>query len=214
MFLRTMALAALAAGALVSAGARRSAAQEDCGPYAVADNGEFSVEFLEYTYDPNTRYVTLYYEVCKLGNSPEVKDLSHWVIDLHGFVHCLRADCTPDEFLVGCAQTAPFLAGETPGPYILEGADDPNAPICVLGVDPTTQVAGLKFDELILGDGDCQRFAFRLDMKCLRAGHTIVAGCVEVATKAGRQDIRDEPNTIPDPGYAHVTGPVCVQTTR
>lgn len=211
MILRTMALAALAAGALLSAGARRTMADEDCGPYAVTDNGEFSVEFLEYTYDPNTRYLTLYYEVCKLGNSPQVKDLSHWSIDLLGFAHCLKADCTPDDFLVGCAQTAPFGANQDPGPYLLEGADSPDAPVCELGIDPTTQVPGLKFDELNLGNGECQRFAFRLDLKCLRNGYTAVAGCVEVATKAGPQDIRREDRD--PPGYAELTGPVCVART-
>jgi hypothetical protein len=212
MALRNMALAILFAGVLISGG--QQAIAQDCGDFAVTDNGEFSIEFLQYVYDPNNRYVTLYYEVCKLGRSPQVKDLSHWSIDLHGFVHCLRADRTADDFLIGCAQTAPFPAGETPGPYILEGADDPNAPKCELGIDPTTQVPGLKFDDLNLGNGECQRFAFRLDLKCLRAGHTATAGCVEVSTKAGHQDIRDEPNTIADPGYTHVTGPVCSRTAQ
>ena len=156
---------------------------------AITENGEFSIELSGVTNENDE--VTFIYEVCKLGIGPDVKDLSHWNIRLGQFLDCLSEGNTLADLIVGCE-----IGGE-------------DSEICELVFpDPTTQIVGLKFDNLNLGDGECQTFSLTLDQSVLSPDFKIDTGCVLAATKAGNQDIRKE--NKPRPGYASVQGPVCV----
>ncbi len=156
---------------------------------AFTQNGEFSIELLEVVNDNNE--VTFTYKVCKMGNGPVVKDLSHWDIRLGQFIDYLSEGNSLADLIVGCE---------------IEGEDSETCELVF--PDPTTEIVGLKFDNLNLGDGECQTFSLTLDQSVLLPEFEIDTGCVFAATKAGNQDIRKE--NKPSPGYASVQGPVCI----
>ena len=160
----------------------------DANP-AFTQNGEFSIELLEVVNDNNE--VTFTYKVCKMGNGPVVKDLSHWDIRLGQFIDCLSEGNSLADLIIGCE---------------IEGEDSETCELVL--PDPTTEVVGLKFDNLNLGDGECQTFSITLDQSVLLPEFKIDTGCVIAATKAGNQDIRKE--NKPSPGYASIQGPVCI----
>lgn len=71
--------------------------------------------------------------------------------------------------------------------------------ILEVGEDPTTGVFGVKFDEGVEDTG-CHLWSVTFDASVLAEGFTIVAGCVQVATKSG---------PVENNGYACALGPVC-----
>jgi hypothetical protein len=150
------------------------------------DNYEFSVEYKGKT--SVGAYVTFEWEVCKLLPGPEVKGLSHWNLELD-FSDCLPYGLKLEDVVVG-------------------GKVNGVAATLEFGLDPTTQIEGVKFDDLNLGDEvGCYTFTLTLDASLLSSGYTFGEGAIKVATKAGNQDARDEMGE--QPGYATVTGPVC-----
>jgi hypothetical protein len=102
-------------------------------------------------------------------------------------IDCLAKGKTLSDLFVGCSIVNPN-PGET----------------CYLQVDPdpTTQIIGVKFDNLNLGDGQCQTFSFTLDESALQPGFQIGVGCVVAATKAG-------PKTLLVPIVLPLAMPVC-----
>ncbi len=77
-----------------------------------------------------------------------------------------------------------------------------------IALDPTTQVsAGIKFDELNLGDGECQDYRFALkgpgQVPGFAPGHTLGTSVGLAATKAGNQSLTRA--NRPSPGFACTT---------
>ena len=184
---------------------------------AITDNGKFSVELL--TVEVEENFVTFIYDICK--QSPQVKDLGHWVLALD--------------------QIKPFLAeGNTLNDFVVECGFDGEGDCEIASNDPTTQIKGIKFefddsdddddgdegdddddddgDEGDDDDGDdddngdggtiCRIVSVTFDQSALVSGLSIDTGCVLSATKTGKQDIRkdDRPNL----GYAVVQGPIAI----
>jgi hypothetical protein len=174
----------------VEAWAAENCGESDCVNSATTCNGEFTIELLHVSGDP---LVTFEYEVCQVGGS---SGLSHWSIGLGQI--CLPETYDLDDFIVGAA-----IWDEEKEEWVPVDWDT--------GVDPTTQVYGIKFDQGLTGD--CSKFAITFDTSKLEEGQTLGVGCVLAATKAGNQDIRPSQNPeqqAPSPGYACIAGPVCV----
>lgn len=152
-----------------------------CANPATTCNGEFTIELLSVTQLGD--FVTFEYEVCQIAGQAA---LSHWSFGLGGI------DCLGDGFTL-----ADLIVDAT-----LNGA----ATAYVIGLDPTTQLFSLKFDEGVAG-GTCNIFTVTFDTAALAPGFTIGVGCVTAATKAGNQDIQRADRA--SPGYACIAGPVC-----
>jgi hypothetical protein len=163
-------------------------ALENCGEEATCNNpattcnNEFTIELLNVTEDGS--FVTFEYEVCRIGGSSA---LSHWGIGL-GQIDCLGEEFDIEDLVVSVTMNGEDIEFD-------------------VGLDPTTQLFGIKFNE---GEGDvdsCNTYAVTFDTSVLEEGQTLGVGCVVAATKAGNQDItrvdRDSP------GYACIAGPVC-----
>jgi len=166
------------------------AANMSCTEYnnpAATSNDEFRIELTQVEQRGNL--LTFTYQVCKLGNSPEVKNLRHWVLGLDQFFPYLAENMTMSDLYVNCG--------------ILDTSGDGTCGLTVL--DPSTQMMGVKFDSLSMGDGQCQSYLVTLDETALARGFQIGTDSIVVATKAGNQDV-----TNPDaaaPGFACVAGP-------
>jgi len=148
---------------------------------ATTCNGGFSIELVDCGRDGDL--VTYTYEVCKLTTG---SDLSHWVIAL-GDVDCLAAGVSLADLVANVTQ-------------------DGNAAPFAVGVDPTTQVSGFKFD---IGGSGCHTYAVTFDESLLADGFVLGKSTVVSATKAGNQDIQRADRD--PPGYACVLGPICIQ---
>jgi hypothetical protein len=162
---------------------------DSCGELATTCNGEFTIELLDFS--ESDGLVMFTYEVCKIGGGA---DLSHWSIGLAG-IGCLASgvDDSGNQF----AYTLHDL---------IVGATINGSPANFeIGMDPTTQVFGLKFDEEV--EGGCAVFGFTLDSSKVDPLWQIGVGCTVASTKAGPQDIGNSER--PSPGYACVAGPVC-----
>ncbi|MBI2373449.1 MAG: hypothetical protein HYV07_05565, partial [Deltaproteobacteria bacterium] len=130
-------------------------------------NGEFSVELVSAT--SSASHATYVERVCKLGTGPATKDLSHFDVQLSHLAACTGAN----------------VAGAFVACSILDPRGNERCGLQLSPADPTTGVAGLKFDELSLGDGECQSFSFTLDTSRLAPGFLLDEGTAVVATKAG-----------------------------
>lgn len=152
---------------------------------ATTCNGEFTIELVDVIWDGD--FVTFVYEVCEteVGRA----DLSHWSLATGG-INCLGDAATIENLIVGAT---------------FNGTDIFNDDEIDLGLDPTTQVVGLKFD---LGGNDCNTYTVTFDTSVLEEGYTIDIGRILASTKAGNQDIRREDRS--SLGYACILGPVCV----
>ncbi len=149
---------------------------------AVASNDQFQIELTKVT--PHENLLTFTYQVCKLGTSSEVQDLRYWVWDWISFPY-LAENMTMSDVYVNCG--------------ILDTAGNETCGLTVL--DPATQIMGVKFDALRLGDGECQNYLVTLDNTAL-AKDSIRPSSVVVAAKAGNQN-----PTVPDgtsSGFAHM----------
>lgn len=150
---------------------------------AITCNGEFTIELVNIDRDGDL--VTFTYEVC--GTAAARNALSHWSFSLAG-IDCLMDGFTMNDLLVDAT-----LNGEAV-PF-------------VVGLDPTTGLEGLKFDQGTARNGTCDIFSLTLDESVLDPMYRLGFGCVTAATKAGNQDIRDRRRA--SPGYACIAGPVC-----
>ncbi len=129
-------------------------------------------------------FFTFNYTIEKTGRNA----LSHWSISLLG-LGCL----TPENW-------RGFIVSAT-----LNGSDYYNQ--LVIGTDPTTGITGVKFDNVDYTG--VLNFSITFDASKLDEGYTIAKGCVEVATKAGNEDIRNLGRKAVLPGYACIPGPIC-----
>jgi len=163
---------------------------------AITDDGKFSVELLAVEVEEN--FVTFIYEICK--QSPQVKDLGHWVLALDHIKPFLAEGNTLNDFVVDCG---------------FDGEGDEECEIA--SNDPTTQIKGIKFEFDDEGDDDdddgsggsaCRIVSVTFDQSALAFGLSIDIGCVLSATKTGKQDIRKDDH--PNPGYAVVQGPIAI----
>lgn len=154
---------------------------------AVTSNEEFRVELTQAEQQGNLHTFT--YQVCKLGNSPQVRNLRHWVLGLDQFFPYLAETMTMSDVYVNCG--------------ILDSSGNGTCGLTVL--DPATQVMGVKFDSLSLGEGQCQNYLVTLDETALAEGFQIDTGSVVVATKSGNQDLTHAESAFP--GFACVAGP-------
>jgi hypothetical protein len=175
-------LAAMTLALGLVAGQQAWAECESCLNPATTDNGKFTIELLDT--DTEDQLVTFIYEVCKTGSGPDNPDLSHWIfvpgIDCYGTFTDENGDLqsyTLADLIVGATWNG--------DPIELK-----------IGLDPTTGLDGIKFDDLA-GD-DCHIFTITFDTSKLEEDQTLGAGCVQAATKAGQQT-----------GYACILGPVC-----
>ena len=169
---------------------RVKAGNMSCTEYnnpATTSNEEFRVELTQVEQHGNL--LTFTYQVCKLGNNPEVRNLRHWVMGLDQFFPYLAENMTMSDLYVNCG--------------ILDTSGAESCGLTVL--DPSTQVMGVKFDSLSLGDGQCQSYLVTLDKTALAEGFQIGTGSVVMATKAGNQDLTNPDVTTP--GFACVAGP-------
>lgn len=175
----------------VAAWAAANCGAEDCDNPTTTCNDEFTIEYLGM--DEDGDLVTFMYEICQISDeiNPSAPALGHWVMAL-GQITCLADGMTLDDLVVGAT-----LDGEP-----LDEED------VVIGLDPTTQVSGVKFDHPAPDKG-CHTWTIIFDTSALADGWTLGEGCVLAATKAGNQDIRN--STRPSPGYACIVGPVCVE---
>lgn len=154
---------------------------------AVTSNNEFRIELMHVK--PHGNLLTFTYQVCKFETSPTVPDLRHWVLGLDQFFPYLAENMTMSDLYVNCG--------------ILDASGNETCGLTVL--DTATQVMGVKFDALRLGDDQCQSYLVTLDGSALAEGFQIGTGSVVAATKAGNQDI-----TTPGAaatGFACVAGP-------
>ena len=164
---------------------------------AVGGNSSFTIELVggEPTYDGDE--VTFTYEVCQVDGQ---NALSHWIFVPN--IDCYGADedgfpYTLEDLVVGAtiqtynAETGQWVDGDVE---------------IVVGLDPTTGLNGIKFDDLKPYDY-CHRYTITFNVSKLEFGYTLCAGCVDAATKAGNEDIRNADS--PDPGFASILGPVC-----
>ncbi|MBX3382015.1 MAG: hypothetical protein KF864_00765 [Phycisphaeraceae bacterium] len=173
----------------VSAWEAANCGEDSCATLATTCNGEFTIELLDFAGVDGL--VTFTYEVCKVGGGA---NLSHWSIGMAG---------------IGCLASGIDDSG-MPYAYTLHdlvvGATLNGSPVSFeIGMDPTTQVYGLKFDEEMTDP--CAIFTITLDSSKVDPLFQIAAGCTVAATKAGSQDIRS--SNRPSPGYACIAGPVC-----
>lgn len=153
-----------------------------CVNPATTANGSFTIELQAVTTVGSQ--VTYSYEVCQIAGQ---NALSHWVLGL-GQIDCLAPGMSLNDLVVGAT---------------LDGV----ATSYSIGLDPTTQVDGFKFDAGVPSVG-CYTWSLTLDTSVLAGGSTIGSACVLAATKAGNQDIRNAARPVP--GYACIEGPTCV----
>jgi hypothetical protein len=152
----------------------------ECSNSAITCNGSFSINFLgSSTIGTQT---TFGYQVCQLLSGSA---LSHWVISLN--IPCLAEGSTLNQLVVAATLN--------------------QVPINpVVGLDPTTQLLGIKFNEGV-AQGSCNEFTVTFETAALAADYILGEGCVTAVTKAGNQDIRNAARS--SPGYACIVGPVC-----
>lgn len=163
------------------AAADQACLPDECLNPATTDNGRFTIEPLGTASDGS--FITFTYSVCQNRDAGR-EALSHWSIGL------LQIDCFADGFGMPDLVVAATLDGE---PKIFE-----------VGLDPTTGVAGVKFDEGVEDDG-CHVWSVTFDKSVLAANFTLVPGCVQASTKSGR---------VENNGHACILGPVCVDPPR
>jgi RHS repeat-associated protein len=152
---------------------------------ATSCNGEFSVQLTPTDLADRIEFVA---DICKLGVGPTVSDLSHFDLELSSLLGCSLPNTTMAQLITSC----------TPPP---EGdclIEDP---------DPTTQIRGLKLDNLEIGDGECDRAWFTVSKAYVGPSFTIGVGPALAAVKAGQEDIRDSNALVP--GYTCALGPAC-----
>jgi hypothetical protein len=145
----------------------------------VTCNGEFSIELVDIYRDG--ALVTFEYQVCQIGGR---NALSHWSFGP-------SFDCLEQGFSLSDIVVEMRVNGE---PAIFG-----------IGLDPTTCVYAIKFDDLTPST-TCDTYTVTFDESKLQAGWRLGAGCVLAVTKAGNQDIRRGNNS---PGYSCIFGPVC-----
>ncbi len=168
----------------VAAWAEENCGSDSCTSFATTCNGEFTIELLDVNYEGT--FVTFEYEVCQIAGQ---NGLSHWIIGLG------QIDCLGEGYVLGDLVDGATLNGE-PTEF-------------VVGLDPTTQVYGIKFNTSVPASS-CNTFTVTFDTSALAPGYTLGTGCALAATKAGNQDIRSfRQNQPPSPGYACILGPVC-----
>jgi len=170
-----LALLLLAAGGASSA--QSLCPPEECLALATTDNARFTIELLGTSLEGSL--VTFTYEVCQNTDAGN-QALSHWSIGL------LQIDCYADGFGLSDLVVAATLDGV---PTIFE-----------VGLDPTTGVVGVKFDEGVEDTG-CHVWSVTFDTSVLAGNTTLVPGCVLAATKSG---------PVANNGYACILGPICV----
>lgn len=164
-----------------------AAACDHCHNPALTCNGNFSIELVDVQTDA-MGCITFTYDVCRLAGSPA--GLSHFVLGL-GQIDCLAQGFTIADLVKSCS---------------INGV----AAFCVVGVDPTTALGGVKIDVTpgtLTDVGTCIRFTFSLNTNVLTEGQTIGVGCVVGVTKAGPENITRTDRL--SPGYACIRGPVC-----
>ncbi len=160
-----------------------------CDNPTLTCNEEFYINLKSFTKN-NDGKITFTYEVSKNEvNESKVKNLSHFVISL------TQIDCLYGGYKISDLVKSATLNGESVTPEI--------------GLDPTTQVNGVKID-VPVGSGP-YTFTITFDTSILAEGYTLGVGCVLAATKAGNQDITR--NDRGSPGYACIQGPVCEKET-
>jgi hypothetical protein len=174
---------------------------------ATTCNEEFTIEFLGS--DDDGQNVTFDYEICQIGGR---NALSHWTIGLGQITGCV------DESLLGPYGLEDIIvAASLDGDDLqirTEAADEDldgdgifgELKEVTIGLDPTTQLFGLKFDRGV-SDNGCHTWSITFDTSFLMPGYNLCEGCTVGATKAGSQDIRTASRK--SPGYACVVGPVC-----
>lgn len=167
---------------------------ENCGTCtnpATSCNGQFTVNLTGTS--TNGNFITLSYSVTQIAGQ---NGLSHWGLGIGG-LSCLSDGATICDLVVGGTRNG--------------------APATITcGLDPTTQLFGVKFDSPNSVKNSTETWTLVLDKSYLASGWTIGVGCVPVAFKAGNQDIRpaNGPNQAPSPGYACAQGPVCQEETQ
>lgn len=154
-----------------------------CVNPATTCNGDFTINFLGVT--SSGSHLTYTWEVCHSGAK---HNLSHWAFGMAG-IDCLAEGFTLGNLVVGATKNG-----------------DPAA--FAIGLDPTTQIFGLKFD--VGSSGGCDTWAVTLDPSVLAPGSSLGVGCVLTASKAGNQDITRADRA--SPGYACIMGPVCTES--
>jgi hypothetical protein len=149
-------------------------------------NDEFTIEFLGR--DVDGHLITFEYEVCRIGGS---SDLSHWIFSLN-------LDCLGYGFTLEDAISKVEFNGEEITNY-------------KIGLDPTTQLTGFKFD--VGTTTQCNTYAITFDKTKLEEGKTLTTECGLAATKAGNQDIRPakKGEQAASPGYVCIPVPVCIE---
>ncbi|MGQ3685232.1 MAG: hypothetical protein ACUBOA_09560 [Candidatus Loosdrechtia sp.] len=178
--------------------AAENCTEGDCENPATTCNGDFTIELIERSEDGDL--ITFEYKVCKITQSA---DLSHWSISDAG-ITCLGEDENGIPY-----ELKDLIVGAT-----LNGVEiDINSKDEFdIGLDPTTQVTGIKFNVGFDADEEedgCATYTITFDKSKLEEGMTLGEGCVLAATKAGNQDIeRSDRNS---PGYVCIIGPVCVE---
>jgi len=141
---------------------------EDCDNPATTCNGEYTIELTDHERTGNL--VTFTWMVCSNGPG----SLSHW-----GFSP--NIDCQGEGFgLLDLIHDASI-----DGVSALDSVK--------IGLDPTTQIDGIKFDKGVHfneDNGNCVEFSITFDISMLESGKTLGIGCTLAATKQGNQDIR------------------------
>ena len=116
-----------------------------------------------------------------------MKNLSHWTIALDQLADCLPDGVGYEDLVLEC------------------GVEDEDGECEIVAPDPNTQVTGLKFDNLNVGDGECEMFSLTVDTSVLLPECDLGTGDTLASTKGGKQDITRD--NRPDPGYACIEGP-------
>lgn len=157
------------------------------GP-VTTDNGQFTIDLVDVT--TSGQYVTFTWEICRGPNF--VNQLSHWAFGL------LQIDC--------------YAEGMTVYDLVVDATVNGVQTNFIVGLDPTTGIWGVKWDDLGTEMAECPNFEFSLtfDTNALREDCTLGVGCVEAATKAGNQDVRGTGRKAVMPGFVTIAGPVCV----
>jgi len=170
--------------------------EEACSKWAISEGGNssFCIELVETSPLDLDGEVTFTYEVCQIAGK---KALSHWILVPQ--IQCYGTDAngvpyTLNDLVVGA--TFQTLKG---GNWISKDVK------VVIGLDPTTQYDGIKFDDLQPTDA-CHRYTITFDLSKLAGDCELEVCCIPAATKAGNEDIRDKRKRSVDPGYADILG--------
>jgi hypothetical protein len=151
----------------------------ECENPATTCNGEFTIELIDVS--ENGDLMTFEYQVCQVAGQ---NALSHFII-------APQIVCGVTPVSLGSIMVGATVNGEDVIP--------------VVGLDPTTQVDGIKVET---PESECYEIALTFDTSLLPEGYTLGVGCTLATTKAGNQDIQRSNRATP--GYASVQGPVCV----